>query len=119
LGPLDAPEDAQGAALETGVLQHLIAVNEYRQLGYKVYYWRTSNKQEVDFVLYGKRGLIAIEVKSSSKFNMHQLAGLKAFGQDYPIAKKFLFYGGRQKLYIDSVEAWPVAEALKQITEIL
>lgn len=62
-GVLDTPEEAEGPAMETLVLQNLIAVNEALDLGYQVYYWRTSNGTEVDFVLYGPRGFFAIEVK--------------------------------------------------------
>jgi len=45
------------------VLQQLRALNDYRDLGYAFHYWRTPNGDEVDFVLYGERGVVAIEVK--------------------------------------------------------
>ena len=118
-GPLDSHEDAEGAALETVVLQQLMAINEYRQYGYKIYFWRTSNNQEVDFILYGQRGLIAIEVKRSSKIASKQLSGLKAFAKEYPMAKTFLFYGGEQRYSFDRIEVWPIIEGLKQIDKML
>ena len=56
-GPLDAPEEIAGPALETLVLQQLRALNDYRGLGYSFHYWGTAAGDEVDFVLYGERGL--------------------------------------------------------------
>lgn len=118
-GPLDTPEEAQGAAIETVVLQHLMAINEYHRLGYQIYYWRTSNNQEVDFILYGPRGLKAIEVKRGTNVSPKNLSGLKAFINDYPATRCYLFYGGRQRRYFGKIEAWPLPEALVQIEEII
>ena len=61
-GPLDSPEEIEGAALETAVLQELRAWISYNRLDLCIYYWRTSNGQEVDFVLYGAEGLTALEI---------------------------------------------------------
>ena len=36
-------------------------------LDYQICYWRTFNQTEVDFVLYGERGIIAFEVKRPRK----------------------------------------------------
>jgi predicted AAA+ superfamily ATPase len=49
--------------METLVFQELRAVNDYLECGYQLYFWRTKNGLEVDFILYGPEGLIAIEVK--------------------------------------------------------
>ncbi len=50
---------------------------------------------EVDFILYGEEGIVAIEVKRAAKIRRQDLHGLKAFIHDYPMAKAFLFYGGK------------------------
>ncbi len=63
MGPLDSPQEAEGPGLETLVLQHLRAINDYYRLGFHCYYWRTSNDVEVDFILYGEKGLFAFEIK--------------------------------------------------------
>ena len=62
-GPLDSPEEIEGASLETLFLRELRAVNDNHKLGYEIYYWRTSNQIEVDFILYGKKGLLAFEIR--------------------------------------------------------
>ncbi len=37
-GPLDAPEEIHGAALETLFLQQVRALNDYHGLGYRLHY---------------------------------------------------------------------------------
>lgn len=66
-GPLDSPAELDGAALETLFLQEIRALNEYRRLDYNLYYWRSSSGLEVDLVLYGERGLRALEIKRTSR----------------------------------------------------
>jgi len=118
-GPLDSPEEIEGVALETLVFQELSAVNELHQLGYELYYWRTSNGQEVDFVLYGESGLIGIEVKRAAKIRTKELRGLKAFAKDYPMASLYMFYGGDKKLYIDNITLLPIETALSGLPTLL
>ncbi len=66
-GPLDMPEEIEGHALETLFLQEIMAMNSYLALGYNIFYWMTSNNIEVDFVLYGARGIKAFEIKRTGK----------------------------------------------------
>ncbi|MFH1684075.1 MAG: AAA family ATPase, partial [Candidatus Margulisiibacteriota bacterium] len=77
MGPLDSPAEAEGAALETLFFQELRAINEYNYLGYNLYYWRTSNGLEVDFVLYGEKGIKVIEIKRTGKVQKQHLSGLR------------------------------------------
>ena len=118
-GPLDRPEEIEGAALETLVLQELRAVNAGLSLGYGLYYWRTSNGLEVDFVLYGPEGLIAIEVKRSARPRKEDMRGIKAFLAEYPAARAYVFYQGRERLHIDSVTWLPLQTALPALPDIL
>ncbi|MEM1244578.1 MAG: ATP-binding protein [Pseudomonadota bacterium] len=119
VGPLDIHESIEGHALETLVLQHIRAFNDYQQLGYKIYYWRTKNGVEVDFILYGESGLIAIEVKRKRQLSGKDLRGLKNFSADYPIAKLYCFYGGDMPEYFGKITALPIAEGLQRLPEIL
>ncbi|MGK5089724.1 ATP-binding protein [Bdellovibrionota bacterium FG-2] len=100
-GPLDFTEELQGAALETLVFQELRALNSYLDWGYELFYWRTKSKHEVDLILYGEKGLHAIEVKSSSRVRKEDLTGLKLFASDYPTASLTLVYLGT-KQYVES-----------------
>ena len=58
-GPLDSPEEIDGAALETLVFQEFRAYIAYRALDLKLFTWRTGAGVEVDFVAYGGDGLFA------------------------------------------------------------
>ena len=119
MGPFDRPEEAEGAALETLVYQQLLALSDYFDFGYQFFYWRTSTQLEVDFILYGPKGLLAIEVKRSRTINSSDLKSLEAFSEDYPEAKLFCFYGGKQKEYFGKVQVMPLIEALLNLQTLI
>ncbi len=118
-GPLDIPEEIGGHALETLFLQELIAMNTYLTLGYNIFYWMTSNKVEVDFVLYGTKGIKAFEIKRAGKISNSMLKGLKAFQEDYPQSQAYFIYGGERRLREGEIEIIPIKEALKNLPQIL
>ncbi|MFM9971710.1 MAG: DUF4143 domain-containing protein, partial [Burkholderiales bacterium] len=118
-GPLDSPEEAGGIALETLVFQQLRAINDYAELGYSLHYWRTVLGEEVDFVLYGDRGICAFEVKSSSRLRDEDFRGLIRFREDYPAARCYLLYPGTRRSHERGIEVLPLAEALPELTKLL
>lgn len=118
-GPLDMPEEMEGLAFETLVFQELRAINDCLHLGYELYYWHTANQAEVDFVLYGNKGLKAFEVKRTSRINENMLRGLKAFLKDYPSAKAYLIYGGTRRLYDGNITILPIQDALLTLPDLL
>jgi len=118
-GPLDAPEEIRGPALETLFLQHLRALNDYRGLGYSLYYWRTAAGDEVDFVLYGERGLVAIEVKMTQQVRSDELRGLRRFRDDYPQATAFFVYAGSRRRHDAGIEIVPAEDALRGLDRMI
>jgi predicted AAA+ superfamily ATPase len=118
-GPLDPQEQIDGPALETLVLQHLRALNDYRDLGYKLHYWRTSSGDEVDFVLYGPRGLVAIEVKRTARPGGAAFKGLRTFQQDFPQAKLMLIHTGPRSWQDNGIDVLPIAKALQELEQRL
>jgi predicted AAA+ superfamily ATPase len=52
---------------------------------------------EVDFILYGEKGIHAIEVKRARTIRRRELSGLKAFLKDYPMARGYPVLWGGQK----------------------
>ncbi|MBS0617169.1 MAG: ATP-binding protein [Spirochaetes bacterium] len=112
-GPLDIDSELNGQALETIVLQELTARNEYQALGYKLYFWHTQTHIEVDFILYGERGIKAIEVKSSARLRDDDFHGLSEFKKDYPQAELFMLYGGTSARFQHSVQVLPIADFLQ------
>lgn len=119
MGPLDTQEEFEGSALETLFFQSLLAINDYYALGYKIFFWRTVEGQEVDFVIYGPKGLHAFEIKRSANLTPKAFAGLKYFGQDYPEAKLSLLFLGKHKEYHGNITAIPFEEALRDLPKLI
>ena len=118
-GPLDSIEEIDGACLETLFLQIARALNDYHHLGYQFYYWQTKTHLEVDFVLYGDKGLHAFEIKRTKIITPKILRGLKTFKQDYPQAQCYLLYGGSDKLYRDGIQLIPFAKAVTELLSLI
>ncbi|WP_199221431.1 hypothetical protein [Desulfonatronum sp. SC1] len=70
-------------------------------------------------MLYGEKGLIAIEIKRTMTIRPRDLSGLRAFLHDYPMARAFVFYGGRERRYLDNMEVIPLEQALPSLPEVL
>lgn len=119
VGPLDSTAEAEGAALETLVLQELRAVNDYGEHGYQIFFWRTKSGLEVDFVLYGPKGLLAIEVKRSATLHSTDLRALNEFRKDYPAAVCYVFHGGATVQHFEQITALPIRQALTDLQKIL
>lgn len=118
-GPLDTPEEIDGAALETLFFQHHRALGEFLQWDQQLYFWRTSSKVEVDFVSYGEKGIFAFEIKRSAKVREEELVALKLFLTDYPMAKTFFLYGGDQEYLIDGIQVLNFEKALLCLPELM
>lgn len=114
-GPLDRPEEIDGVALEGLVHQHLRAWLDYSGERNALYFWRTRAGLEVDFVIYTPSEFVAIEVKNSAKVKAEDLAGLKAFRDDYPECRTVLLNRGRQQTMIDGILVAPAERFLKEL----
>ena len=119
VGILDDPAALGGLSLETLFLQELRAINDYLELDYTFYFWRTKNNIEVDFVAYGPKGLIAFEIKSGTRIDSRSLRGLKAFQTDYPMATLYLIYLGERREYHHEITVIPFKEALLELATLL
>lgn len=111
-GPLDAPQEIDGAALEGLVAQHLRAWISYRGDSSTLYFWRTKTGNEVDFIVYGQDTFCAIEVKNTEKIHAKMLNGLLAFKKDYHEAQICCLYRGKGRIKIKGVLCLPVEEFL-------
>ena len=118
-GPLDSDSEIGGAALETLVVQEVRALNALKELGYTLYHWRTKSKHEVDLILYGERGLHAIEIKSTAHIRVEETEGLKLFLSDYPMAKATVVYGGSKVQKIGMITYLPIVDFLNHLEEYI
>lgn len=118
-GPLDSDNELNGQALETLVLQEIKALNHYMDWGYEIFYWHTRKKEEVDFVLYGEKGLWAIEVKAQSQVRAQDIHALQEFKKDYPEAQCLLVYLGSEKKVIGDIQFIPAEIFFKNLAKII
>ena len=114
-GPLDSPQEIDGAALEGLVCQHLKAWNALSGGENKLYFWRTKSGNEVDFIVYGKDTFCAVEVKNTARFSKKMLKGLRAFKEDYPESQAYLLYRGKEHLKINDVLCLPCDDFLLRL----
>lgn len=118
-GPLDPQEEIEGPALETLVFQDLRATVSLYKKNLDLYFWRTPQQEEVDFVLYGEDGFFVFEVKRSSRIREQDLAGMNTFLESYPQATPYLLYGGEEKRQLGKIQLLPIGEALRDLPRIL
>ena len=114
-GPLDRPEEIDGAALEGLVAQHLRAWIAYSAGDYGLFFWRTRAGSEVDFVIYGSDGFWALEVKNTRQVRPEDLRALRGFKEDFPEAEALFLYRGEERLRIKEILCLPVEEFLREL----
>lgn len=119
-GPLDPVEEIEGAAIESLVFQELKATIDNHGIDLDIFFHRTQDKSEVDFILYGEDGFFAIEVKRGSKINSFDLSTLKLFQKEYPEVKAYLFYLGEdERITDDQIHIVPMRRALLGLKKYL
>ena len=101
--------------METLFLQQARALNDYKDLGYRLHYWRTAAGDEVDFVLYGERGLRAFEIKMAHTVRSEDLRSLLRFHEDFPEAKIHLLYLGKRRWHDRGIEILPFGDCIGEI----
>jgi predicted AAA+ superfamily ATPase len=115
-GPFDRSGEIDGAALEGLVAAHLRAWIAYSGERDKLFFWRTHHGLEVDFVVYGERGIFAIEVKNSQRIRLQDLRSLRAFQEDYPESTAVLLYRGKDLLKKEGIWCIPCEHFLLSLS---
>jgi predicted AAA+ superfamily ATPase len=82
-------------------------MNDLIGRNYEIFFWRTNDDMEVDFILYGERGLKAVEVKRGSRVRGGDLVHLQTFCADYPVAEAVLVYTGQREYRDGAVRVQP------------
>lgn len=80
---LTEAEEPTGAHLENIVLHDLLAWRDARIERAELSYWRTSIGEEVDFVIEADGKLLPIEVKSTARPRLSDVAHLRTFRAEY------------------------------------
>jgi predicted AAA+ superfamily ATPase len=115
-GPLEQPQEISGAALEGLVAQHLRAWNAYKNNSFELFFWRSRSGVEVDFVLYGKQGFYAIEIKNTHRIRPEDLRSLVEFQKDYPQSKTIYLYRGTEKRLINNIICLSCEQFLEKLS---
>lgn len=93
-----------GAILETHVFAEIYKEIINTVQGASVYYWRTSNGAEVDFVLAYQEKLVPVEVKGGVQVKRQSLRGLKSFIDSQEAGRVpfgIVLYRGEEVVYFD------------------
>lgn len=107
------------------LFEHFIVLETHRLVRYlssdgRIFFWRTKDGQEVDLLIEHKGKLIAaVEIKSSTKVSMEDLAALKAFNQDYPGVPRFVAARVPQAYDLHDISVLPWEQYLQRLLEWL
>jgi hypothetical protein len=80
---LSQETEPRGEHLENIVLHDLLAWRDSRMTRAEIYYWRTSNGEEVDFVIETGGRFVPIEVKSGATPRLRDIRHLRTFLDEY------------------------------------
>lgn len=100
--PLDSTE--KGFLLETLFLNELKAINSYHRHNGEIYFWRTADGNEVDFIFKKGKKVIGFEIKSSKEWKKDFNYGLETLLEEKVIQKAYGVYLGERELKVGNVE---------------
>lgn len=106
-----------GPLLETLVLHELRAFLSYTNRDYPLFFWRTYDGAEVDFLFETQDGFVAIEVKSTKRWDKRFHRGLRRLREDLGAERTRCFglYLGERSALWDDVQVMPVVEFLRRL----
>lgn len=92
-----------GSFFETMIHMHIKIASELMAPKAKVFYWRTVNGKEVDFVLEHGKKLLAFEIKLTQNPSFMDIKNLLTFIEDYPQAiRGVLLHSGNSIKWLHS-----------------
>lgn len=109
------PEE-MGALMETYILHELRAYLEYSGLYYPIYFWSSHDQVEVDLFLETKKGYLAIEIKSSIRWDRSFNKGLNRIRDELGKKVKCIgIYRGNRALQSNQIPILPAMDFLKAL----
>lgn len=108
-----------GTACEQYIYQELSAYINLSNKMISLYYWRSYEKYEVDFIVeLENQQLVLIEVKSSKKITAKHLSGIKAFCEEKDVAihnKIVICFESTKRILQKGITIYPFTEFLKDL----
>ncbi len=105
--------DSFGRAFEHFIFTELAAHSSYRELDYRIGFWRTKSGHEVDFVL--GDGEVAIEVKGTSRVDLRDLASIRSFAEDYKPKKSLVVCNEKEERVVGPLRLMPWRKFLEDL----
>ncbi len=107
---LSPSEPFLGPIFETYIAQNILAILNSRWKEARLCFWSVQGRYEVDFVIEAGRECMALEIKSGTKWDEKDLAGLRAFLSSTPHCRvAILGYNGKEILRLgDKIWALPL-----------
>ncbi|MFH1705982.1 MAG: ATP-binding protein [Patescibacteria group bacterium] len=103
-----------GCHLETLVLSEIYKHFYNQGLTPKVYFWRTSAQQEVDFIVEDRGQIIPLEIKLTAKANLNMTKSLTNFMELFKLPKGFIVNLGDKTTFLSNqVTSLPISNLLK------
>lgn len=112
-GNIEIGTENYGNALEHFIYMELHAFNNYTESNLSISYWRTTNQNEIDFILGDAQ--VAIEVKSTTNVQTKQLQSMKIFLDEFPHCKGIIVAHEPFERQIGNIRIIPVNEFLQQL----
>lgn len=104
-----------GRAFVHFIFTEIVAHSSYKELDYRIYYWRTKSGLEVDFIL--GDGEVALEVKGKSHIETRDLRALMAFMDEFSPKKAIVVCNEKEKRVRGKIEIMPWRMFLEELWE--
>jgi uncharacterized protein len=102
-----------GRAFEHFIYMELVAYRSYSNKEFDVTFWRTSQGQEVDFII--NDGAVALEVKGKKSIDDSDLKNMRSFNDDYHPKKSIVVSNERHPRKTAAAEILPWREFLDRL----
>ena len=103
-----------GVHLETLVVSELYKHFYNQGLQPKIYYWRTSNQQEIDLIIEHNSQIVPLEIKLTASPNLSLTKSLSSFIHLFQLKKGYLLNLGDKKNYLtNKIVSLPIQQLLK------
>jgi uncharacterized protein len=114
----------QGFAFEALIFHEICAYNKLSMKDRKIFHYAISGSFDIDFLVQTQpktlskpQQLLAIEVKSSTRFKSNWLDGIKVLQNDCArsVQRAIVVYLGSDKLRVDNIDILPVKSFLQDL----
>lgn len=110
-------QEELGSLLETFILHEVRAYLSYSKLYYPIHYWSSHYGVEVDLFCETKEGYLAMEIKSTSRWDNKFNRGLVRIREEMGTAsvRCLGIYMGKREMYFDNIQVMPLPDFLKAL----